>query len=81
MSAFLHAKATEFDVDGIRLDTTPHLPYDFLKEVQELLASVPGIYCLAKILRALYEGSGTVALLIISKNLKEGRTPNCLSDS
>lgn len=32
--------ATEFDVDGIRLDTTPHLPYDFLKEVQEMLMSL-----------------------------------------
>lgn len=33
-------QATEFDVDGIRLDTTPHLPYDFLKEVQEMLMSL-----------------------------------------
>lgn len=32
--------ATEFDVDGIRLDTTPHLPYDFLKEVQDMLLSL-----------------------------------------
>ena len=29
------AEAVEFDVDGIRLDTTPHMRYDFLKEIQD----------------------------------------------